>query len=245
MVNLTKYDLERYDRQIRIEGFGEEGQRKLKEAEVFIAGAGGLGFSASIYLAAAGIGKIKIVDNDTVELSNLNRQLLHWDWDIGKRKVDSTYEKLTKINPSIEIKIYDEKITQDNILELLGNADAIVDAMDNYSTRYILNKASLKRGIPFFHGAVRSLYGQVTTIIPKKTFCLRCIIPEAPLPEISPILGTVAGTIGAIEATEVIKYFTNIGKLLENELLIYDGWAMEFERVKLQKNPSCPDCSQI
>ncbi|MGD0331084.1 MAG: HesA/MoeB/ThiF family protein [Nitrososphaeria archaeon] len=239
---LTKYELERYDRQIRISGFGKEGQEKLKEARVLVAGAGGLGFPISAYLAAAGIGKMKIVDKDVVELSNLNRQLLHWDKDVGRRKVESAREKLIQINPRVEVEAIGEAITETNVLNLVSDVDAIVDAMDNFPTRFALNKAALKKEIPFFHGAVRGFMGQVTTIVPGETACLRCIFQEAPPPEKFPILGSIAGLIGTIQATEVVKYFTGIGRLLKNKLLVYDGKYTSFDIIELKANPNCPDC---
>jgi len=241
-VDLTEYDLERYDRQIRIYGFGEDGQRKLKEADILIAGAGGLGFPISVYLAAAGVGRLRIADNDKVELSNLNRQILHWDKDIGKKKVESACEKLTQINPKVKVEIYYEEINDKTVSSLVNDADAIVDAMDNYVARYALNRASLEKKIPFFHGAVHGLTGQATTIVPRRTACLRCIFPKAPPRETFPILGAVAGTVGAIQATEVIKYFTGIGDLLKNKLLLYDALHMEIEKIDVKQSPTCPDC---
>lgn len=245
MADLTEYDLERYDRQIRIHGFGEDGQKKLKDAEIFIAGAGGLGFPISVYLAAVGVGTLRIVDHDRVELSNLNRQLLHWDKDIGRRKVESVCEKLRQINPRVKVEVYDEEVTEDNVLTLVDGVDVIVDALDNYATRYALNRASLEKKIPFFHGAVRGLMGQATTIIPGQTACLRCIIPVALPTETFPILGAVAGTIGTIQATEVIKYLIGMGNLLKNRLLIYDALSMEFYNVEVKRNPTCPDCRRL
>lgn len=241
--DLTDYDLIRYDRQIRI--FGEDGQRKLKRAVVLVAGAGGLGFPISAYLAAAGIGELRVVDSDVVELSNLNRQLLHWDKDIGRRKAESAYEKLHQINPTIKIRVYDEKITEENLPEMMKGVDAVVDAMDNFETRYMLNRACLRMGVPFFHGAVRGLFGQATTIIPGRTACLRCIFPKAPPKEVFPILGAVAGTIGTIQATEVIKYLTGTGNLLENRLLVYDASSMSFDLIEVRRDPNCPDCSSL
>ncbi|MEM2455657.1 MAG: HesA/MoeB/ThiF family protein, partial [Candidatus Bathyarchaeia archaeon] len=215
---LTEYDLIRYDRQIRINGFGVEGQRRLKKATILVAGAGGLGFPISVYLAAAGIGTIRIIDADIVELDNLNRQLLHWDKDIGRRKVDSAREKLRQINPTINVEVYDEKITDENALTLIDGADAVVDALDNYETRLALNKACIEKKIPFFHGAVHGFVGQATTIIPGETACLRCIIPTPPPKhDIFPILGPIAGTIGSIQATETIKYLVGVGDLLKNK----------------------------
>lgn len=239
---LTKYELERYDRQMRISGFDKEGQEKLKDAHILVAGAGGLGFPISAYLVAAGIGKIKIIDKDVVELSNLNRQLLHWDKDVGRRKVESAYEKLIQINPHVKVEALCKTITETNVLSLASDVDAIIDAMDNFPTRFNLNKVAQKKKIPFFHGAVRGLMGQATTIVPGETACLRCIFPEGPPPEKFPILGSIAGLIGTIQATEVVKYFTGIGSLLKNKLLIYDGKYNSFDMIELKTNPNCPDC---
>lgn len=241
-MDLTEYDLARYDRQIRIYGFGGDGQKKLKNARVLIAGAGGLGFPVSVYLAAAGVGTLRIIDNDVVELSNLNRQLLHCDKDIGRRKVESALEKLQQINPCVKAEVYNEEITESNVLDLVNGVDAIVDALDNYEARYALNRASLEKKIPFFHGAVREFIGQATTIIPGQTVCLRCVIPKMPPREVFPILGAVAGTIGTIQATETIKYLAGLGAALKNRLLVYDALAMEFYSVEVARNPACPDC---
>ncbi|MEM2272619.1 MAG: HesA/MoeB/ThiF family protein [Candidatus Bathyarchaeia archaeon] len=243
---LTEYDLIRYDRQIRINGFGVEGQRRLKKATILVAGAGGLGFPISVYLAAAGIGTIRIIDADIVELDNLNRQLLHWDKDIGRRKVDSAREKLRQINPTINVEVYDEKITDENALTLIDGADAVVDALDNYETRLALNKACIEKKIPFFHGAVHGFVGQATTIIPGETACLRCIIPTPPPKhDIFPILGPIAGTIGSIQATETIKYLVGVGDLLKNKLLFYDGLYMDFSIIEIKRNLKCPDCGKL
>ena len=175
---LTENELKRYERQIRI--FGDDGQERLKNAKVFIAGAGGLGSVISIYLAAAGIGRIRIVDHDETELNNLNRQILHWDEDIGKKKAASAEEKLKKINPYVRVEAMSETIEENNILELVDDFDLIVDAMDNFHTRYLLNRTAITKNIAFFHGAINGLHGQATTIIPGKTACLRCLFPEPP-----------------------------------------------------------------
>ncbi len=238
---LTKDELKRYERQISI--FGEDGQGKLKKAKVFIAGAGGLGSSISTYLTVAGIGKLRMVDNDIVALENLNRQILHWDNDIGKKKLESAAAKLKRMNPNVEVEVISETINKGNIDELVGDFDMIVDAMDNFAARYVLNKAALVKKIPLFHGAVHGFYGQATTIIPGKTACLRCIFPEAPPPTIPPVVGVTPGVIGCIQATEVIKYILGIGSLLENRLLMWDGLKAEMDEVPLEKNPRCEDCA--
>lgn len=239
---LTKDELTRYERQISI--FGEEGQRKLKKAKVFIAGAGGLGCSISAYLAVAGVGRLRVVDNDVVALENLNRQILHWDNDIGRKKSESAKEKLKRMNSNVEVEIISETIKRGNIDELCAGFDMIVDAMDNFAARYVLNKAALKKKTPLFHGAVHGFYGQVTTIIPGRTACLRCIFPEAPPPTIPPVVGVTPGLIGCIQATEVLKYVLGIGSLLENRLLMWDGLNGKIDELPLEKNPRCEDCGQ-
>lgn len=239
---LTRDELERYDRQIMIRGIGEAGQEKLKQAKVVIAGGGGLGSPASIYLAAAGIGTIRVVDHDKVELSNLNRQILHWDRDVGKRKVDSSVEKLSQLNPWVKIESVAETISQDNISSLVAGFDAIVDAMDNLPTRYLLNKAAIDNNIPFFHGAVYGLEGRAMTVIPGKTACLRCVYHGLPPEEKFPVIGVTPAVIGCIQATEVIKYITGIGKLLTNRLLVYNGLNMKFKEFKVKKDLNCEHC---
>jgi len=185
---LTINELERYDRQIMIAEIGEEEQEKLKRARVFIAGTGGLGSSAAIYLTAAGVGKICVVDHDRVELTNLNRQVLHWDKDRGKKKVSSAKVKLKKINHEVKVETIEETITETNVFQLIAGFDVIVDAMDNLPTRYLLNKAAIEKNIPFFHGAVYGFEGRAMTILPGKTACLRCVyrgdIPKEKFPVI-------------------------------------------------------------
>ncbi len=237
---LTKGELKRYKRQISI--FGKEGQVKLKKAKVFIAGAGGLGSSISIYLTVAGVGRLRMVDSDIVALENLNRQILHWDNDIGKKKLDSAEEKLKKMNPHVEVEVISETIDKDSVDDLVGDSDMIVDAMDNFAARYVLNKTALIKKIPFFHGAVQGFYGQATTIIPGRTACLRCIFPEAPPLTVPPVVGVTVGVIGCIQANEVIKYILGIGSLLENRLLMWDGLRVEMDEVPLEKDPRCEDC---
>lgn len=242
---LTAHELERYDRQIIIEGFGEEGQERLKKAKVVIAGGGGLGSPTSIYLAAAGVGTIRIIDWDKVELSNLNRQVLHWDKDIGRRKVDSATEKLKNLNQGVKIEALNETITEANISQLVAGFDLIVDAMDNLPTRYLLNKAAIEKNIPFFHGAVYGFEGRAMTIIPGQTACLRCVYRGVIPGEEFPVIGVTPAVIGCIQATEVIKYIVGTGELLTNKLLIYDGLNMKFTEFKVKKDPECEHCGQL
>jgi len=242
---LTKDELERYDRQIMIKGIGEEGQKKLKRAKVFIAGVGGLGSPISIYLAAAGVGTIRLVDDDRVELSNLNRQVLHEYGDIGKRKGDSAVEKLKKLNQWINIEAISETITEDNVSQLVTGFDLIVDAMDNLPTRYLLNKAAIDKKIPFFHGAVYGFEGRAMTTIPGKTACLWCVYQGRVTQGKFPVIGVAPAIIGCIQATEVIKYITGIGELLTNKLLIYDGLNLEFTKLTVEQDPNCPHCGHL
>jgi len=243
---LTTDELERYDRQIIIREFGEEGQEKLKKARIFIAGAGGLGSLTSTYLAVAGVGVIRIVDHDRVELSNLNRQVLHWDKDIGRSKVDSAAEKLKKLNQRVEIEAIAKMITEANVSQLVADFDLVVDAMDNLPTRCLLNKAVLEKNIPFFHGAVYGFEGRAMTIIPGKTACLECVYHGATTPEEKfPVIGVTPAIIGCIQAVEVIKYIVGIGELLTNRLLIYDGLNLKFTEFKLKKDPNCEHCGHL
>ena len=237
---LTERELDRYDRQIRL--LGEDGQEKLKRAKVFIAGAGGLGSPIAIYLTAAGVGEINLVDKDTVALSNLNRQIIHWEKDIDREKAISAKEKLTEINSDIKIDARSETITEDNASDLVADADLIIDAMDNFSARYLLNRTALEKGIPFVHGAINGFHGQATTVLPGESACLRCIFREAPPPSVFPVLGVTPGIIGLIQASEAIKYIVGIGELLIGKLLLWDGLTSQTEIVQVDKNAHCQDC---
>ena len=239
---LSEDERQRYDRQIMIRGIGEEGQEKLKRARVIIAGSGGLGSPAAIYLVAAGVGTIRIIDHDRVELSNLNRQVLHWDKDIGRSKVDSASEKLSQLNQSVKIETVEETINEANVSQLVAGFDLIVDAMDNLSTRFLLNKAAIENNIPFFHGAVYGLEGRAMTVIPGKTACLRCVYRGLIPQEKFPVLGVTPAVIGCIQATEVIRYIVGIGKLLTNRLLAYDGLNMKFTELIVRRDPDCEHC---
>jgi molybdopterin-synthase adenylyltransferase len=239
---LSDVEKTRYSRQIRL--FGEDGQEKLKGTSVFIAGAGGLGSVISLYMAAAGFGKIRICDCDTVELSNLNRQILHSNADVSRAKAKSAYETLTGINPEIEVEALVETISQDNTDQLLQGCDLIMDAMDNFPVRYLLNRAALKRRIPLFHGAISGYQGQATTIIPGKTACLRCIFPRSPPAAIFPALGSTCGVIGSIQVTEAVKYVQGAGELLTNRLLLWDGLSACLDEVACERNLGCMDCRE-
>jgi adenylyltransferase/sulfurtransferase len=239
---ITEEELKRYSRQLSL--IGREGQDKLKRAKILIAGAGGLGSPIATYLAFAGVGRIVIVDNDTVEMSNLNRQTLHWSSDVGRKKTASAQEKIRAMNPYVEVETISCMIEEANVAGIVGDADLIVDALDNFSARYLLNSVAIKRRIPFFHGAVRGFHGQAMTVIPYQTACLRCVFPQTPPAETFPIIGVIPGVIGSIQATEVIKYLTGKGELLTNRLLLWDGLSGEMSFLQVKRNPSCQDCSQ-
>ncbi|RLG27851.1 adenylyltransferase [Methanosarcinales archaeon] len=237
---MTRARSERYNRQIPL--LGEDGQERIRDANVFIAGAGGLGSPSAIYLAAAGIGKMVIADFDRVNVSNLNRQILHWSDDVLRMKIDSTREKLVKINPDVEIEVIAEKIDEDNASELVGDSDLIVDAMDNFHARYLLNKVAIVRNIPLFHGAVHGFVGQVTTVIPGETACLRCIFPNDPPEGVFPIIGATCGVVASIQVTEVLKYISSTGTLATNRLLFWDGAATTMSEIPVERDPECLDC---
>ena len=237
----SERELERYKRQMML--FGEDGQERLKKAHIFIAGAGGLGSPVSIYLAVAGVGTITIVDMDVVDLTNLNRQILHFDRDIGKKKTASAEDKLQALNPDITVNAIDVRIDASNAVKLVGKADGIVDAMDNFQTRYLLNDAAIANEIPLFHGGIRGFYGQVTTIIPGTTPCLKCIFPKAPPKEVFPVVGVTPGIIGTIQANEVVKYLIGSGELLTNRLFIWDGMQAHAEELGVERNSACEACS--
>jgi molybdopterin/thiamine biosynthesis adenylyltransferase len=237
---LSDRERERYKRQILL--FGEEGQERLSEAEVFIAGAGGLGSPVSIYLAVAGVGTLTVADPDVVDRTNLNRQVLHRDRDIGEKKVASAAEKIGELNPDITIRALDVRIGEENAARLVGRADGIVDCLDNYPARYLLNRVALAKGIPLFHGAIRGMYGQATTLIPGKTPCLACIFPKPPPEETFPVVGVTPGLIGMVQANEVLKYLLGTGELLAGRLFLWDGLAGQATEICVERNPACAAC---
>jgi len=247
---LSQEQLTRYQRNIVIPDIGEKGQEKLLNSKVLIVGTGGLGSSCAYYLAAAGIGKIGLVDFDSVELDNLQRQILHATRDIGKLKVESAKNKLNNLNPKIEIISHKVKLSSENILDIVKDYDLLVECSDNFLTKYLLNDTSVLTGKPLFYAAVSRFEGQAITILPKKTACYRCLFPKLPSEDefISSkdagILGAVAGIIGLIQANEVLKYVLNIGELLTNKLLTFDSLTTTLKKIKAQPNSNCPVCGK-
>ncbi len=244
-MELSQEERTRYTRQIMIPEIGEEGQKKLKQARVFVAGVGGLGSISSYYLTAAGIGHLTIVDRDKVEGSNLNRQIIHWTGNIGDWKTDSGALKLRSLNPYCSIQAIQAEITEDNCESLVGDCAVIVDAMDNMKTRRILNRVSVRKGIPYIYGGVHQLDGMATVCIPGKSPCLECVFPapehEAPSAP-QGILGATPGVIACIQSMETIKYILGFGELLTGRLLTFCGNDMTFREFKINRNPECPVC---
>lgn len=232
---------ERYIRQESLLGKG--GQTALRNSSVFIAGAGGLGSPAAFYLVSAGVGQIRIADMDVLELSNMNRQILHTTDRIGMSKAESAKKTLAALDPECRVTAFTEKIDEASVRRLVGDADIIVDCMDNFAARYVLNRFAVDEGLPLMHGAVAGFTGQATLVIPGKTPCLSCIFPEAKTTEKTPVLGPTAGVIGSIEAGEVVKYLTGIGTTLAGKLLIYDGGVNSMETFSVKKSSRCPVCS--
>lgn len=242
-MSLSLEELKRYDRQIRISYFGVEGQRKLKSAKVLIAGLGGLGCPAAMYLAAVGTGKLLLVDREKVELSNLNRQILHWTSDVGKLKVESAAKKIKELNPNVEVEGLAEEIREDNVEALVKEVDVVVDGMDNYKTRFIINEACVLQNKPFVHAAIYGLEGQLMTILPGKGPCLRCVIPSEP-PEVTPVpvFGATPGVMAALEVIEAMKLITGIGKPCIDKMIIFDGLTMTFYQIKVEVSTNCSVC---
>ena len=243
---LSDNELYRYGRQIIYPGFGEKGQEKLKSSNVLVVGVGGLGCAVSIYLAYAGVGHITIVDDDAVELSNLNRQILHWEQDIGKNKTASAAVKLRKINSSIKITPVCRHITERNVDDIIKGADAVIDGLDNFETRFVLNRACVRNRAPFIYGGVNGLLGQVTTIVPGETPCLACIYPTLPEAEGTiPVFGVTPALVASLQVMEAIKLIAGFGETLEGRMLYFNGETMEFAYEDLAKDPKCSVCSAI
>jgi adenylyltransferase/sulfurtransferase len=241
---LSEEEMQRYKRQLILPGVGLEGQKKIKAAGIMITGAGGLGSPVAYYLAAAGVGKMTVVDSDQLETSNLNRQILHNSDRIGMYKAESAKRTISSLNPEVEVKICCDRLTPENAVELIGENDLVVDCTDNFSTRFILNEACLSTKKPLFYGAVTGMEGQVMTILPGAGPCYRCLYPEEPrnMVKPAPVIGVLPGVIGLIQATQVLKYILGLGDLLVGRLLVYDAMSMELSGLPIKKSPRCPTC---
>jgi len=240
----------RYHRHILLPEVGEAGQQKLLESKVLLLGAGGLGSPAALYLAAAGVGTIGIVDMDVVDTSNLQRQILHNLDRVGDRKVDSAKKTLTALNPDVDVVTYDVRFGADNVLDIIDGYDVIVDGTDNFPTRYLLNDASLLKRIPVVHGSIFRFEGQVTVFQPYDGPCYRCLLPEPPPAELAPscaeagVLGVLPGIVGSIQALEAIKVVLDLGDPLIGRLLAYDALEQSFRTFKVRRDPACPACGE-
>jgi adenylyltransferase/sulfurtransferase len=246
MEELNQDERARYQRQMLLAGWGEEGQKTLKATTIGVVGAGGLGCSALLQLAAVGFGRIVVVDRDTVELSNLNRQVLHWEADLARPKVHSASEKLRRMNSKVEVEAVLTELTRENIGQILGKADALIDALDNFPDRLLINEFAVAKRIPLFHGAVWGFEGRAITVLPGKTACLRCLYGEPPRTAgMFPVVGVAPALVAAIQVTEAVKHFTGIGEMLAGELLVYDGASMRFLRARVERRPDCPTCGRV
>jgi len=238
----------RYQRHLLLPEVGETGQLELLDAKVLLLGAGGLGSPAALYLAAAGVGTLGIIDMDVVDASNLQRQILHNTDRIGERKVDSAKKTLTLINPDVNVVTYDVRLGADNILDIIDGYDVIVDGTDNFPTRYLVNDASLLKRIPVVHGSIFRFEGQVTVFNPYEGPCYRCLLPEPPPAELAPscseagVLGVLPGIVGSLQAVETIKVLLGIGDTLQGRLLAYDALEQSFRTFKVRRDPACPAC---
>lgn len=248
---LTPEQIERYSRQIMIPDLGGKGQIRLRRGKVLVVGAGGLGCPAAFYLAAAGIGALGLVDSDRVELSNLQRQILHSTSDIGREKVDSAQEKLVRLNPDVEIHTYPVRLDADNAPEIFASYDFIVDGSDNFATKFLVNDTAVDLGKPFSHAGIVRFQGQTMTVLPGKSACYRCVFQDPPAPgeimncQQAGILGALAGTIGSIQATEAIKYLAGMEEdLLVDRLLVYDAKTVKFRTVEVRRSAACGACGE-
>ena len=247
-MKLTSEQLERYSRQLILSDFGHEGQHKLAEARILVVGTGGLGSPALLYLAAAGVGTLGIADGDAVDLSNLQRQIIHATPDIAGTKVESAAVKINRLNPHVQVETYPLMAQVDTIDGLIASYDFVIDATDNFEAKFMINDACVQTRKAFSHAGVSQFVGQTMTIIPGRSACYRCVFDQPPPADAVPtgaqagILGSVAGVIGCLQATEALKYVIGKGNLLTNRILKYDALEMDFRQIPILRNPDCPVC---
>jgi len=249
-MNLTDEQMDRYSRHLILKEVGPEGQSKLLRARVLVVGTGGLGSPVSLYLAAAGVGTLGLVDADAVDISNLQRQIIHTTADIDRPKVESAEAKLKAINPDVTVEPWLLYLDASNIAEIVRQYDFVIDGTDNFASKFLINDACVMAGIPFSHGGILRFDGQTMTVLPGRSACYRCCFPEPPPAKAVPscsqagVLGAVAGMLGTIQAAEALKFITGAGTLLTDTLLTFDAKTMNFRRVKLRKRPDCPVCGE-
>ena len=249
-MGLNEEQIERYSRHIILPEVGGKGQEKLLAGKVLLVGAGGLGSPAGLYLAAAGIGTIGVIDADAVDLTNLQRQVIHFTDDLGKPKVESAAAKMQAINPDVQVKTYRERLTSDNALTILSDYDFVIDGTDNFPSKFLVADACHFAAKPYSHAGILRFDGQIMTVKPGATVCYRCVFnappPAGAVPSCSQagVLGVLAGVIGTLQATEAVKFLLQQGKLLTDTLLVYNALNMTFRKVTLKRNPSCPLCGE-
>ena len=248
MFNFSNEQIERYSRHIILKEVGGLGQTKLLESKILVIGAGGLGSPTALYLAAAGVGTLGIIDHDTVDVSNLQRQILHGTSDVGQPKVVSAKATLNEINPDVEIVMYQQRLSSKNVFQLFEDYDLVIDGCDNFPTRYLINDACVMIGKPNIHGSIFQFEGQVTVFYPGKGPCYRCLYPSPPPPGMAPscqeagVFGVLPGMVGSVQAVEAIKVLLEIGDPLIGQLLLFDALGMSFKRMKLHQDSECPIC---
>lgn len=243
-MTLSREQSERYLRNVMLPGVGDAGQEKLLAGRVLVVGAGGLGSPVCMYLAAAGVGTIGVIDSDVVDLTNLQRQIIHTTADLCRAKVESAKEMMMAINPDVNVVAYKERFTEENAVGILAGYDFAIDATDNFASKFLIADACYKAGKPCAQGGILEFEGQTMTVLPGETACYRCVFDSPPekAPPPAGVMGVLPGVIGTIEATEAIKYLLGIGTLLTNRLLVYDALNLTFREIRLEKNPACPLC---
>ena len=249
-MEFTETQINRYSRHILLPEVGGKGQKKIVQAKVLIVGAGGLGSPAALYLAAAGIGTIGLIDSDVVDLSNLQRQVIHQTPDVGRPKVVSGKEKIQALNPDVNVVMYEERLTAGNALKTVSGYDVVIDGVDNFPTKFLINDACFFAGKPLVHGGILRFDDRVTTIIPKKSACYRCVFKKPPPEGLvascqeAGVIGVLAGIIGTIQATEALKLILGIGRPLTDRLLDFDARRTQFREIRIKRNPDCPLCGE-
>jgi adenylyltransferase/sulfurtransferase len=249
-MKLSDEQIHRYSRQLILNEIGPNGQQKILNSKILVVGAGGLGSPALMYLAAAGVGTIGIADGDRVDLSNLQRQIIHFTEDLRREKVESARDTIRAINPDITVRLHGEFLFADNIEPIISEYDFVIDGSDNFATKFLINDACVLNRKPFSHGGILRFTGQTMTVIPGRSACYRCLFREPPAPGSVPtcveagILGSVAGILGSIQATEALKFVTGSGTLIENSLLVFDALDMDFRKITIPTNRDCPICGE-
>lgn len=245
---LSEEQIQRYSRHIMLKEVGGKGQRRLLDGRVLIIGAGGLGSPIALYLAAAGVGTIGIADADEVDVSNLQRQVIHFTQDVGKPKVISAAEKMRSINPDLQVNTYQEWISAANIARIIADYDFVIDGTDNFAAKFLINDACVLGGKPYSHGGILQFDGQTITVLPRQSACYRCIFPQPPPKDAIPtcsqagVIGVLPGVLGTIQATEAIKFLLGKGELLSGRLLTYNALRMRFREIQIKRNSACPVC---